>query len=124
MLLSLVILLPVLAVMLGVAVAIRCESKGPVFFNARRIGKHGREFLCYKFRSMYINADEILEKHLTENPEARAEWNEFQKLKRYDPRETKVGRIIRRTSLDELPQIVNVLLGNMSLVGPRPYLPR
>ncbi|MBQ5585901.1 MAG: sugar transferase, partial [Selenomonadaceae bacterium] len=97
LLLSAVILLPVLAVMLCVAIAIKCESKGPVFFNARRIGKHGREFLCYKFRSMYINADEILEKYLTENPEARAEWNEFQKLKRYDPRVTKVGRIIRRT---------------------------
>ena len=64
LLLSAVILLPVLVVMLGVAVAIRCESKGPVFFNARRIGKHGREFLCYKFRSMYMNADEILEKYL------------------------------------------------------------
>ena len=124
LLLSAVILLPVLIVMLGVAVAIRCESKGPVFFNARRIGKHGREFLCYKFRSMYMNADELLEKYLDENPEARTEWDEFQKLKGYDPRVTKVGRIIRRTSLDELPQIVNVLLGNMSLVGPRPYLPR
>ena len=124
LLLSLVILLPVLTVMLGVAVAIWCESKGPVFFNARRIGKHGREFLCYKFRSMYMNADEMLEKYLAENKEARAEWNEFQKLKGYDPRVTRVGRIIRRTSLDELPQIVNVLLGNMSLVGPRPYLPR
>ena len=124
LLLSAVILLPVLIVMLGVAVAIRCESKGPVFFNARRIGKHGREFLCYKFRSMYMNADEMLEKYLAENKEARAEWNEFQKLKGYDPRVTRVGRIIRRTSLDELPQIVNVLLGNMSLVGPRPYLPR
>ncbi|MBQ5733186.1 MAG: exopolysaccharide biosynthesis polyprenyl glycosylphosphotransferase, partial [Selenomonadaceae bacterium] len=124
LLLSAVILLPVLAVMLCVAIAIKCESKGPVFFNAGRIGKHGREFLCYKFRSMYMNADEILERYLTENAEARAEWNEFQKLKGYDPRVTRVGRIIRRTSLDELPQILNVLLGNMSLVGPRPYLPR
>ncbi|MBR0359336.1 MAG: sugar transferase, partial [Selenomonadaceae bacterium] len=124
LLLSAVILLPVLAVMLCVALAIKCESKGSVFFNAGRIGKHGREFLCYKFRSMYMNADEMLEKYLAENKEARAEWNEFQKLKGYDPRVTRVGRIIRRTSLDELPQLVNVLLGNMSLVGPRPYLPR
>lgn len=103
LLLSAVILLPVLAVMLCVAIAIKCESKGPVFFNAGRIGKHGREFLCYKFRSMYMNADGILENYLIENAEARAEWNEFQKLKGYDPRVTRVGRIIRRTSLDELP---------------------
>ena len=124
LLLSMVILLPVLMIMLCVAVAIRCESGGPVFFNAMRIGKGGKEFLCYKFRSMYVNADEILENYLAGNAAARAEWNEFQKLKGYDPRVTRVGRIIRRTSLDELPQIVNVLLGNMSLVGPRPYLPR
>lgn len=124
LLLSAIILLPVLVVMLCVAVAIRLESDGPAFFNAMRIGKGGKEFLCYKFRSMYVNADEILDAYLAGNAEARAEWNEFQKLKGYDPRVTQVGRIIRRTSLDELPQIVNVLLGDMSLVGPRPYLPR
>ena len=103
---------------------VKFDSKGPVFFNAKRIGKDGKEFTCYKFRSMYMNSDEILADYLAKNPEAKAEWDEFQKLHDFDPRVTKAGRIMRKTSLDELPQLLNVLKGEMSLVGPRPYLPR
>ena len=113
-----------LLVMAAVAVCIKLDSRGAVFFNDYRIGRDGREFLCYKFRSMRIDADRVLEKYLSENSEAKAEWEEFQKLKGYDPRVTAVGRFIRSSSLDELPQLINVLLGDMSLVGPRPYLPR
>lgn len=114
----------VLLIMALVAICIKLESPGKVFFNDYRIGKSGRTFLCYKFRSMYIDSDRILQEYLEQNDIARKEWNEFQKLRGYDPRVTAVGRFIRKTSLDELPQVINVLLGDMSLVGPRPYLPR
>ena len=115
----------VLLIMALVAICIKVESPGnKVFFNDYRIGKSGRTFLCYKFRSMYIDSDRILQEYLEQNDIARKEWEEFQKLRGYDPRVTAVGRFIRKTSLDELPQVINVLLGDMSLVGPRPYLPR
>ena len=114
----------VLLIMALVAICIKVESPGKVFFNDYRIGKSGRTFLCYKFRSMYIDSDRILQEYLEQNDIARKEWNEFQKLRGYDPRVTAVGRFIRKISLDELPQVINVLLGDMSLVGPRPYLPR
>lgn len=116
-------------ILVATAVAIKLDSPGPVFYNAERIGKNLRRrgmptFTCYKFRSMYVNADEILRDYLAAHPEAAAEWREFQKLRGDDPRVTRVGRFIRKYSIDELPQIFNVLRGNMSLVGPRPYLPR
>ena len=114
----------VLLIMALVAICIKVESPGKVFFNDYRIGKSGRTFLCYKFRSMYIDSDRILQEYLEQDDEARQEWEEFQKLRGFDPRVTAVGRFIRKTSLDELPQVINVLLGDMSLVGPRPYLPR
>ena len=114
-------ILPVLAVL---AILIRLDSNGPAFYNAARIGKGGRTFKCYKFRSMYQNADRILLDFLGKHPEAEQEWKEFQKLRGDDPRVTKVGKFIRKYSLDELPQIFNVIKGEMSLVGPRPYLPR
>lgn len=114
----------VLPILIVVSVWIKLDSKGPVFFNGERIGKDGKLFKCYKFRSMYMNSDELLKKHLRENPELQEEWKRFQKLKGNDIRVTKVGRFIRKYSLDELPQIFNVFKGEMSLVGPRPYLPR
>ena len=122
--LGLIICIPATIIILLCYIWVKIDSKGPAFFNAKRIGKNGKEFTCYKFRSMYMNADEILDNYLAKNPEARREWNEFQKLHDFDPRVTKAGKIMRKTSLDELPQIFNVLKGEMSLVGPRPYLPR
>ena len=116
-----VLILPILLV---IAICITLDSKGPAFFNAQRIGKHGKTFTCYKFRSMHTNAGEILKEYLAAHSAAQEEWNTFAKLRDYDPRVTKVGRWIRKYSLDELPQILNVIKGDMSLVGPRPYLPR
>ena len=110
--------------LLLLAICIKLDSKGNIFYNADRIGKDGKNFKCYKFRSMYINGDEILKEYLAKNPEAAAEWKEYAKLRDYDPRVTKAGTWMRKYSLDELPQILNVIKGDMSLVGPRPYLPR
>lgn len=121
---GLLICIPVIPIIIACAIWVKMDSKGPIFYNAKRIGKNGKEFTCYKFRSMYTNSDELLEQYLAENPVAKKEWDEFQKLHDYDPRVTKAGKIMRKTSLDELPQILNVLKGEMSLVGPRPYLPR
>mgnify|MGYP002597668827 FL=1 len=121
---GLLICIPVIPIIIACAIWVKLDSKGPIFYNAKRIGKNGKEFTCYKFRSMYTNGDELLKAYLAENPVAKKEWDEFQKLHDYDPRVTKAGKIMRKTSLDELPQILNVLKGEMSLVGPRPYLPR
>ena len=98
-------------------------DNGPIFYSQNRIGKDGKIFKMYKFRSMVMGADEKLEKYLEENEEARKEYKINKKLKN-DPRVTKIGMFIRKTSIDEFPQFVNVLKGDMSLVGPRPYLPR
>ncbi len=94
---------------------------GMPFYSQRRVGKGGRIFTMWKLRSMVANADRRLEAYLAQNPEARAEWDSTQKL-RNDPRVTLFGRIMRKTSLDELPQLWNVLKGDMSLVGPRPMM--
>lgn len=98
-------------------------DKGPIFYTQERYGRNGKIFKMYKYRSMVVGADEKLNKLLEENEEARKEFEEYKKLKN-DPRITKVGEFIRKTSLDEFPQFINVLKGEMSLVGPRPYLPR
>lgn len=98
-------------------------DKGPIFYAQERYGRNGKIFKMYKYRSMVVGADEKLKKLLEEDEEARKEYTEFKKLKN-DPRITKVGEFIRKTSLDEFPQFINVLKGEMSLVGPRPYLPR
>ena len=100
---------------------IKCGSKGPVFYRHLRVGQDSRGFHLYKFRTMFLNSDVILKDYLATDPIARQEWEERYKLRR-DPRVTPLGAILRRTSLDELPQIVNVLLGHMSFVGPRPIV--
>ena len=107
--------------MAGIAIWIYRDSPGPVIFKHRRVGKDGKEFPCYKFRSMCVDADVKLKELLENDPEARAEWEKDFKLKN-DPRITRSGAFLRRTSLDELPQLFNVLKGEMSLVGPRPII--
>ncbi len=94
-----------------------------IFFKQKRIGKNGKTFNMYKFRSMIPNADEVLKKYLKENKEAAKEYKKWKKLKN-DPRITKIGKFLRKTSLDEVPQFINLLKGDMSLIGNRPYLPR
>lgn len=98
-------------------------DRGPLFYLQERIGKNGKHFKMYKFRSMVVGADEILKELLANDEEARKEYAEYKKLKN-DPRVTKIGKFLRKTSLDEFPQFVNVLKGEMSLVGPRPYMLR
>jgi Undecaprenyl-phosphate galactose phosphotransferase WbaP len=112
------LLLPVLVVLM---ILVKLSSKGPVFYGHTRFGRGGRPFKAYKFRSMVPNGDEVLRKHLAENAAARMEWAANQKLK-CDPRVTAVGRFLRVTSLDELPQLWNVINDDMSLVGPRPIV--
>lgn len=99
------------------------NDKGPIFYAQKRIGKDGKIFTMYKYRSMVVDADKKLNRYLKENEEAKIEYNKYKKLKE-DPRITKVGKFLRKTSLDEFPQFINVLKGEMSLVGPRPYLRR
>ncbi len=113
--------LPVLVLTAVVAVLIKLESRGPVFFGHERIGCAGRRFPAWKFRSMVADADRVLAAHLAAHPELREQWERDHKL-RDDPRVTRVGRLLRRTSFDELPQLWNVVLGDMSLIGPRPIV--
>jgi lipopolysaccharide/colanic/teichoic acid biosynthesis glycosyltransferase len=117
-LLALPFLLPFL-VIIGALVAMDGHSP---FFRQERVGLSGKRFYMWKFRTMVPNAEAHLKSYLAQNPEALAEWDEKQKLT-VDPRITKIGRILRRTSVDELPQLINVLTGEMSLVGPRPMMP-
>jgi len=119
-----IIALPVILPVIGViGIMIRIESQGAAIYAHERIGRKGRPFKCYKFRTMQRDAEEKLKEMLEGNELLRTEWESSWKL-RDDPRVTKTGRFLRRSSLDELPQIFNVLKGEMSLVGPRPYLPR
>jgi lipopolysaccharide/colanic/teichoic acid biosynthesis glycosyltransferase len=115
---ALVFLLPI---MLLVAVAVYAQDGGPILFAHRRIGLNGRTFYCLKFRSMAVDAEERLAAVLASDPAARAEWERDHKLRK-DPRVTRLGAFLRKTSLDELPQLFNVLRGEMSLVGPRPIV--
>lgn len=108
-------------VLLVFAVAIKLSDGGPAIFSQLRRGKDGRMFKCYKLRSMVPDATERLKLLLATDPAARAEWNLTQKLQK-DPRITPIGRFIRKTSIDELPQFFNVLIGDMSIVGPRPII--
>lgn len=109
---------------LAVAAAIVIDSRGRVLFTQERLGHDGRVFRIFKFRSMFMDAEPRLQLVLAADPAKLAEWTAFQKIKSGDPRVTPVGRLLRRWSVDELPQLLNVLRGDMSLVGPRPYLPR
>lgn len=111
---------PVIAILLPLIVLVALDGKSP-FFVQDRVGLHGRIFRMWKLRTMVPDADKVLAVHLDANPEARREWDRMQKL-RDDPRITPAGRILRKTSLDELPQLWNVLKGEMSLVGPRPMM--
>lgn len=115
------LLVACMPIMLLVALAIRLKSPGPVLFCHRRMGRNGQTFNVWKFRTMAVDAAERLAACLEQNPENRKEWEATQKLKN-DPRVTPLGRFLRRTSLDELPQFWNVLVGDMSLIGPRPIV--
>ena len=108
---------------LTLALIIKLSSAGPVFYVQRRVGKNYRPFGCIKFRTMVLNADQVLEDMLRRSPELRAEFEQDFKLKK-DPRITAIGNFLRLTSLDEFPQFWNVLVGDMSIVGPRPLVPR
>lgn len=118
--LGIIILIPVSFVVL--VINFFNKDYAPIIYTHTRIGKDGKEFKLYKFRSMVPNADEVL-KELLKKKRYKKEWDKNKKLKN-DPRVTKIGRILRKSSLDELPQFINILKGDMSLVGPRPYLPR
>ncbi len=101
---------------------IKRDSKGEVIFVQDRVGKDNKPFKCYKYRSMYENSDRILKEYLKENPEEVEYYKKYHKYKN-DPRITRVGKFLRLSSLDELPQIINILKGEMNLIGPRPYMP-
>jgi exopolysaccharide production protein ExoY len=120
-LLVLGIALFILPLMIGIALAIRAHDGGPVFFRHRRVGRNGKAFYCMKFRTMSVDAEARLKELLATDPAARAEWARDFKL-RHDPRVTPIGRFLRRSSLDELPQIFNLMRGEMNLVGPRPIV--
>jgi Undecaprenyl-phosphate galactose phosphotransferase WbaP len=116
--LSLIVLSPLF---LFLYIAVRMETPGPVFYPQDRIGRKGNTFKIWKIRSMHCDGDRVLRSACRENPALAAEWQQYQKL-REDPRVTQIGRRLRRLSLDELPQLWNVLRGDMSLVGPRPII--
>lgn len=108
-------------IMAMVAIAVRLSDGGPAIYAHDRVGFGGRSFRCYKFRSMILDSDRMLEEHLARDPEAAREWEESRKL-RNDPRVGPLGRVLRKSSLDELPQLYNILRGDMSCVGPRPIV--
>ena len=116
----LLVAIPVMLVLAALSIVIAMDGKSP-FYTQERVGKNGRIFRMWKLRSMVHNADQMLEQYLDSNVAARIEWDATQKLKR-DPRITAIGQMIRKSSLDELPQLFNVLRGDMSIVGPRPMM--
>lgn len=113
---ALLFLAPLMAL---VAFALFIDSPGPILFGHTRVGRNGTLFRCWKFRTMVVDAESALQRYLASHPEAAEEWRERRKLKQ-DPRCTRIGRFLRKSSIDELPQLFNVLRGDMSLVGPRP----
>tara|TARA_B100000212_G_scaffold298286_1_gene242409 strand:- start:202 stop:855 length:654 start_codon:yes stop_codon:yes gene_type:complete len=118
---SLLILITFLPLLLIISLLIKLSSRGPIFFLQKRIGKNNIPFKCIKFRTMYPEAKDILENLLMKDPSLKKEFEETHKLKK-DPRITPIGKILRKTSLDEFPQFINVLRGEMSIIGPRPIV--
>ena len=116
---TLIVFLPLFAF---VVLLLKLTDPGPVVFRHIRVGQGGRRFACFKFRSMVLDSDNVLKTLLESDPAARKEWDRTQKLAN-DPRITPVGKFLRQSSLDELPQLINVIRGDMSLVGPRPIVP-
>ena len=117
---SLIVLTTLSPLLLVIALGVWLTSSGPILYRSRRVTLGGRLFNCLKFRTMYTNADERLQEIIQTDPERRAEWNRYLKL-RNDPRITPLGSILRKTSLDEMPQFLNALFGDISVVGPRPF---
>ncbi len=120
--LAVVLVILFFPVFLVIAVTIRLDSHGSIFFTQERYGKRGKVIKVVKFRTMHVDSDQRLEEYLRKNPQAQEEWSRHKKLMTSDPRVTRVGSFLRKYSLDELPQLLNVLKGEMSIVGPRPYL--
>ena len=116
------LLLAVLPFLILLAIALQIDSPGRLFFVQQRVGRGGQMFPCIKFRTMCENADQVLQEHLANDAEARAEWDRDFKLTN-DPRVTRLGKLIRRFSLDEFPQLLSIIVGQMSVVGPRPIVP-
>lgn len=119
--LAVLVSLPMVVPLIAVLAILVARDGGRPFYSQARLGKNGRIFKMWKLRSMVVDAEDRLAAHLAQNPQAQAEWDHSQKL-RNDPRITRLGRLLRRSSLDELPQLWNVLRGDMSLVGPRPMM--
>ena len=119
--LALIALFLLLPLMIVVGLAVWCQDGGPIFFVHRRVGRNGRQFPCIKFRSMAVDAQERLDDLLARDPQAREEWQRDHKLRK-DPRVTSLGLFLRKSSLDELPQLFNVIRGDMDMVGPRPIV--
>lgn len=115
---SLLLFIVISPLLLIVAISIKIDSRGPVLFKHKRIGYHGKEIYLYKFRSMVVNAEDLIKSF---TPEQQREWKENYKLEN-DPRVTRVGKFIRKTSIDELPQLLNIMGGSLSVVGPRPVI--
>lgn len=118
---SLAVLILGFPVFFLIAFIVRISSKGRIIYSQERIGRGGKSFRCYKFRSMYPDADVRLKEILEHNPDLKHEWESTRKLKK-DPRVTPIGAFLRKTSLDEIPQFWNVLMGDLSVVGPRPVV--
>ena len=119
---SIVAIIITLPITIPIAIIIKLTDGGNIFFIQKRPGLNGKKFNLYKFKTMYEDNDKILKEFLEKNPQAKEEWQKYRKLKTYDPRVTPIGGFLRKTSLDELPQFINVLKGDMSVVGPRPYI--
>lgn len=118
---SIIALIITLPFFIAIAIAVRISSSGKIIYAHERIGRGGKPFLCYKFRTMYEDADQRLQVILQANPKLRFEWENTRKLKR-DPRVTPLGAFLRKTSLDEFPQFFNIIKGDLSVVGPRPVV--